>query len=104
MATVIVQYKYSENLSREEAMERFMRAAEVFQNMDGLNSKQFTYDSENNTCLTVYNWKDKDAAEAFFGDSFISDFEKIVGTKPTYQIYDCLLMVDNRAKDVVVYV
>lgn len=103
MTTVIVKYKYPENLNRAQAMERFKQASESFKGMDGLNSKQFTFNEEAGTCLTVYNWESREKADALFSDDFIPNFEKIVGTKPTFEIFDCLLMVDNRMDDIVLF-
>ena len=45
----------------------------------------------------------REKAEALFNDDFIADFERIVGTTPTFKMHDCLVMVDNRADDVVVW-
>ncbi len=57
MTTVIVKFKYPGNLSRDQAIERMKIAAKMFENMDGLNSKQFTFDEKNQTFLTIYNWQ-----------------------------------------------
>lgn len=104
MTTVIVKYSYPEKLTRAEAMEKFKQASEMFKDMDGLNSKQFTFDEEKQTCLSVYNWESLEKAKNLFSDDFIPMFKEKVGTIPTYEIYDCLLMVDNRAYDVISYV
>lgn len=101
MTTVIVKYTYPEKLTRAQAMENMKQAAKSFVGMDGLNSKQFTFDEDNQTCMTIYNWESREKADALFNDNFIPTFEKIVGTKPTFQLFDCLVMVDNRANDTV---
>ena len=103
MTTVIVKYQLPEEATRAQTMERFKLAAETFQGMDGLNSKQFILDENTGECFSVYNWQNKEKAEAFFNDQFISDFEKIVGTTPTFELHDCLLMVDNRVGDVITW-
>ncbi len=103
MTTVIVKYHDPEKLTRAQAMEKFKQAADMFVGMDGLNSKQFTFNEEKQTCQTVYNWESREKAEALFNDDFIPYFEKRVGTKPTFEMFDCLLMVDNRAGDVVLW-
>lgn len=103
MTTVIVKFSYPEKRTRGEAMEHFKQASETFKGMDGLNSKQFTFNEEAGTCLTIYNWENREKADAFFSDDFIPNFEKLVGTKPTFEILDCLLMVDNRADDIILY-
>ena len=103
MTTVIVNYSFPEKMTRAETLERFKQAADTFAGMDGLNSKQFTFDEKSGKCFSVYNWQSREKAEAFFTDSFIEDFERIVGTTPTFSLHDCLVMVDNRANDVVVW-
>jgi len=103
MTTVIVKYSFPEKQSRSETLQRFKQAAETFVGMDGLNSKQFIYDEDSGKCFSVYNWQSRQKAEAFFMDNFIADFERIVGTIPTFKMHDCLVMVDNRADDVVVW-
>jgi len=103
MTTVIVNYSFPKKMSRSETLERFKQAAETFVGMDGLNSKQFIYDELSGKCFSVYNWESREKAEALFNDDFIADFERIVGTTPTFKMHDCLVMVDNRADDVVVW-
>lgn len=103
MTTVVVKFKYPEELSREQAIERMKVAAKMFENMDGLNSKQFTFDEKNQTFMTIYNWQSLEKAKALFNDNFIPDFEKRVGCKPSFEIFDCIIMVDNRVGDTIVW-
>lgn len=103
MTTVIVKFKYPKKLSREQAKDWMAEAAKSFVGMDGLNSKQFTFDEENQTCMTIYNWQNIEKAQALFNEGFIPTFEKRVGSRPTFEIFDCLVMVDNRANDTVVW-
>lgn len=104
MTTVICTYKLPTPKSREEIGAIFNFAAQtVFKNMDGLNSKQFCYDEETGEGFSVYHWKTINEAKKFFhSPSFITDFEAALGAKPNFTFLDCLVMVDNRANDILI--
>ena len=99
MATVLVNYTLPQILPRLEVMKLFEKSIEIFSGMDGLHSKQFCYDEKTGKGLSVYHWNSIEQAEAFFSPIFLKNFEAKFGAVPSYEIFDTLLLVDNRVGD-----
>jgi heme-degrading monooxygenase HmoA len=102
MKTVLVNYNLPNTPPRAAVMEKFIGAAKnMFSGMDGLLSKQFTYDENTGDGLSVYLWDSAEKAEAFHGESFVTHFKETFGVDPIIEHRDILILVDNRAGDII---
>lgn len=103
MITTIVKYKSLRQFSREEIgkmMEYGARAR--FLGLPHLHSKQFCFNADSGEGLSVYLWDSRENADAFFSESFMQDFEKSMGSRPTLEHHETIVLVDNRKGDVLV--
>ncbi|HUH38894.1 MAG TPA: hypothetical protein VL027_13205 [Spongiibacteraceae bacterium] len=101
MMTVIVKYKTSKRYTHEEISGMLRYGAEnMFKGMPHLYSKQFCFDVEKSEGLSVYLWDSRASAEAFFNDEFLKTFQESMGAVPTVEFHDTIVMVDNRAGEV----
>ena len=101
MITVIVKYKPAKTYAREEIATMLKAGAEhMFKGMPHLLSKQFCFDVNTNEGLSVYLWDSRASAEAFFTPEFLEGFEQSMGAVPSVEYCDTVVVVDNRAGEV----
>lgn len=103
MMTVIVKYTMPAGPGREQVAAMLRTGAEqMFKGLPHLYSKQFCYDADTRKGLSVYLWDSRANAEAFFSEQFMETFQKSMNmpAKPEVEYHDTLVMVDNRAGDI----
>lgn len=101
MKTVSVKFNLPGKPPRSAIMEKFVGAANnKFKGMDGLFSKQFTYDKNTGDVHNIYLWESQEQAEAFYSPAFIEHLKETFGVEPTITYLDILVLVDNRAGDI----
>lgn len=103
MITTIVKYRSARQLSREEVGKMMEYGArERFLGLPHLHSKQFCFNVETGEGLSVYLWDSRESADAFFSEDFLKEFEKSMGSRPTVEHHETIVLVDNRKGDVFV--
>ena len=101
MQTVLINYTLEAKPDRNTMLEDFAAAAKnKFKGMPGLHSKVFCYDEKTGNGMSIYLWETKEHADRFFTSDFPAHFHSIFGTEPTITFHNPLVVVDNRAGDV----
>lgn len=100
MKTILVNYHLPQKPAKNEMIGQFTMAANAkFLGMPGLQSKQFCYDESTGDGLSVYLWETAEQAEAF-ARNFPASFRETFGVEPDITLHETLVLVDNRANDV----
>lgn len=101
MITSIVRYKPARRLAAAE-VETMMKgaASNLFKGIPGLHEKQFCFDVEAGTGLSVYLWESREIAERFFNDAFLENFRTNFGCTPEIEYWPTIVVVDNRSAQV----
>lgn len=100
MKTILVNYNLPLRPPRAMMIEEFVDAANAkFKGMPGLHNKQFCYDESTGDGLSVYLWETDEQAEGFAA-SFVDSFRETFGVEPTVTLHPALVVVDNRAGDI----
>jgi len=81
-----------EGISHNDYMGAAKGVAPAFKELDGLISKVWLSDEENNVYGGVYTWKDRQSMDAYLSSSF---YDEVLGNNPsfvniTYKAYDVL--------------
>lgn len=103
MITVIVKYTMPAHFTHEQVSAMLHAGAEkMFKNLPHLYSKQFCFDAESHQGLSVYLWDTRANAEAFFNEQFLQSFQDSMNMpqRPVIEYHDTLVLVDNRAGDI----
>jgi hypothetical protein len=66
MITAIVRFQLRPGISREQALEEIRHTIPIYQKQAALIRKQISLDLERSQGMSVYLWKDRAAAEAFY--------------------------------------
>ena len=81
-----------EGIGHDDYMGAAKGVAPAFKELDGLISKVWLSDEENNVYGGVYTWKDRQCMDAYLSSSF---YDEVLGNNPsfvniTYKAYDVL--------------
>jgi len=96
MYVTIVTYRPANGKSAAEITGTFEASAPFFQTIPGLLRKYFCFDDQSCEGTSVYVWKDRQSAEACFGDpAFLERFRKSFNCDPQIKYVETKFVVDN---------
>lgn len=102
MITALVQFKLPQAISRDQASEMFSATAQKYRDISGLIRKYYVLSQDGKTAGGMYLWKSQKDAEQLY----TAEWEKFIfdkyGTLPSVAYFDCPLIVDNVAGEIVI--
>ena len=101
MVTVICHFGLPASMSADQARSVFRNSTEKFVQMKGLIRKYFLLTEDGKSAASVYLWESREPAEAFFTEAWKEFMVGKYGHRPTVDYYECPVVVDNLARDVV---
>ncbi|HSR47828.1 MAG TPA: hypothetical protein VLL77_07540 [Anaerolineales bacterium] len=101
MIATICQFGLSDEFSPERARSVFRDSTEKFESMPGLIRKYFLLAEDGKSAASVYLWETRAPAEAFFTEAWKDFMVGKYGHRPTVTHYECPVVVDNRAGEVI---
>lgn len=101
MITVICTFGLSEEFTPERARTVFRSSTDKFVNMEGLIRKYFLLAEDGKSAASVYLWETRKPAEAFFTEAWKQFMVGKYGHRPTVTYYECPVVVDNRAHEII---
>ena len=100
MITVIVYFKFSDELTREEIISKFERTVQKWSENQDLIRKNYIIDLDRGVAGGVYLWKEKMHAEIWLGAEFRKMVKDTYGEEPSFQFFETPIVVDNIAGDI----
>ena len=101
MFTVIVYFKLSEKMTREQIIHNFELTTEKWSKNQDLIRKNYLIDLDRGIAGGVYLWKEKMHAEIWLGAEFRKSVRDNYGEEPTFQFFETPIVVDNVTGDIV---
>jgi hypothetical protein len=95
MTGVFVTFAYDGELDRARVQNVAAEARKLFEGMDGLKYKLFTFDPERRRAVNVYAWESEDLARAFFSEPLLERVAGLYGVRPTVEYVEIAEIVDN---------
>lgn len=100
MITAIVRFKLRPGITREEALDDIRHTIPLYQKQDALIRKQISLDLDRGEGMSVYLWKERAAAEAFYAMAR-PILKQQTGHEPEISLHETHVLVDNEAGTVV---
>jgi hypothetical protein len=101
MITEIVSWRLSDQMSREDAVNKFRASVPTWQANPDLIHKAFLLDEGTRRAGGVYLWKNIDAAKHAHGEAFQERIRSVFGAAPEFQYFETPIVIDNAAKQVI---
>jgi hypothetical protein len=98
---VFTAFTLPEPITREEARSSFLSTAPKYQGVQGLFRKHYVLSQDGGTAGGVYHWNSRSEAEAMYTESWRSFVREKYGTDPIVTYFECPVVVDNVAQQVV---
>lgn len=99
MTTAIVRFRLRPGTTRAQALEDIRHTIPLYQAQPALVRKQISLDLERSEGMSVYLWKERAAAEAFY-DMARPILKQQTGHEPEISLHDTYVVVDNIAGEV----
>ena len=100
MITVIVYFKFSDELTREEIISKFEHNVQKWSENQDLIRKNYIIDLDRGVAGGVYLWKEKMHAEIWLGAEFRKMVKDSYCEEPSFQFFETPIVVDNIAGDI----
>jgi hypothetical protein len=94
MITAIVRYRLPHGIDEAACRAHYERIAPGFGDVPGLVRKQFIW-SERGIAGGVYQWKDRESAERFYGGPWLDGIRQRYGADPEIEFFKTLAITDN---------
>lgn len=101
MITALVQFKLPKPMSVEQAREVFLGTAPRYRDLPGLVRKYYVLSEDGGTAGGVYLWRSRADAEQLYTQSWRDFILEKYGAVPTVTYFDCPVVVDNVAHEIV---
>jgi hypothetical protein len=101
MITALVQFKLPQSITRENVQQLFVATTPKYRETSGLIRKYYLLSEDGGTAGGVYLWKSKKEAEALYTKEWGDSLRERYGALPSVTYFECPLVVDNRANEVV---
>ena len=95
MIGVIVTLRLGDRFDEQAVRKIAENARPMFEGMQGLRSKAFTFNAAKREALNFYVWDSEDAAKAFFNDQLLERVTGLYGVRPTVEIVQIATLVEN---------
>lgn len=104
MITAIVKWQASDEMSREELLEKFKASAAQYAGTKHMIRKYFAFSRDENALwgMGVYLWDDESAAQAFY-EKARPIIKAETGFDPEVTFYDTPMILENLTKDLQVF-
>ena len=99
MITAIVRFKLRPGITREQARADIEHTIPLYQAQAALVRKQISLDLEKGEGLSVYLWRDRAAAEAFYAMAR-PVLRQQTGAEPEISLHETVVVVDNERGEV----
>lgn len=100
MIIVFTAFTLPKPLTREEARSIFLSTAPTYRGVQGLLRKHYVLSEDGATAGGVYLWSSRSEAEAMYTASWRAFVREKYGTDPTVTYFECPVVVDNVAQQV----
>lgn len=100
MIVAITEYKLDEGISADQARALSAASIDKFVDLEGLDRKYFMLSEDASMGASVYLWASKHHADQFFTEEWKERIEGKYGHRPTVTFFDCSIVVDNVAHEV----
>lgn len=101
MFTAVVRFKLRPGIGREQAIEEIRHTIPLYQAQPALIRKQISLDVERGEGMSVYLWRDREAAERFY-EMARPKLREQTGADPEISIHETQVLVDNTTREVVI--
>ena len=101
MIITITQFALPSPITRAEARSIFLSTAPKYRDVPGLLRKHYLFAEDGVTVGGVYLWNSRSDAEAMYTESWRVFVREKYGTDPTVSYFDCPVVVDNVAQQIV---
>lgn len=102
MITEIVRFKIRPGMSRDEVLEDSRSTIPRWRANSDLIRKMYVM-PDDETCMGIYLWKSKEAAQKGHDQAWMERAEKHWGNRPEITYLDTLMVLDNRHDEVLEY-
>lgn len=89
---------HGEKPTREQIVARSVESTKIYRDVKGLRSKRYLNGEAAGG--GVYEFESREAAEAWFNEGWADWMEGRFGVRPTLEIFDCAVVLDNEAGEV----
>jgi hypothetical protein len=79
--------------TRDQLHAAFVSTVEFNGGMPDILQKYYTFDESTRTLGSVYLWRSREAAQAFFAPGWDQRFQAKWGTRPTLQLHEALIVL-----------
>ena len=100
MIVVMTTFTLPKPITLEEARGIFLGAAPKYRGVPGLFSKHYVLSQDGVTAGGVYVWNSRPEAEAMYTEVWRSFVRQKYGTEPSVTYFECPVVVDNVAQQV----
>ena len=100
MIIVFTSFTLPKPITREEARSIFLSTAPTYRGIPGLFRKHYVLSPDGVTVGGVYLWNSRPEAEAMYTASWHSFVREKYGTDPAVTYFECPVVVDNVAQQV----
>jgi hypothetical protein len=101
MITVIVSWKLTAGMTREELVAKYREGLPVWSAMPNLRRKTYVFDAKTKRCGAVYVWADMESAKKAYGPEFHERILRLYGAKPKIEFLETPFVIDNDGRTVV---
>jgi hypothetical protein len=101
MIITLTQFTLPKRITREEVREIFLSTAPKYRGVEGLFSKHYVLADDGVTVGGIYKWRSRRDAEAMYTDAWRAFVREKYGTDPVVTYFDCPVVVDNVAEEIV---
>lgn len=101
MINVIVTFQLSSPVTRDEARRIFLSTAPKYQGVPGLVRKHYLVSEDGSTAGGSYLWRSRADAEALYTEAWRTFVRGKYGVDPSITWYECPVIVDNVANEIV---
>lgn len=101
MIIATTSFKLDKPVTREEARAIFLTTAPKYQGVAGLLSKHYVLSEDGATAGGIYMWQSKQEAEAMYTEAWRAFVRDKYGMDPIITYFDCPVVVDNLAGEIV---
>ncbi len=100
MITVIVKFKLTDQITREEVIAKFEQSTAKWRDNPDLISKNYLFDFDSRIAGGVYVWKERIHAEIWLGAEFRKMIKDKYGDEPKLQFFETPIILDNIADSI----
>ena len=101
MITALVQFKLPQPVTREKAQQLFVGTAPKYREVSGLIRKYYLLSEDGGTVGGVYLWKSKKDAEGLYTKEWEDYAREKYGASPSVTYFECPVVVDNLANEII---